>query len=73
MMKAEKKARAMVASRSLPDLIRDFEVTNTIYPVTVELATVRGWIMDELQKRNESAFWAWVESDDDSPRGYYVM
>ena len=28
-----------------------------------EIPTVRGWIMDELEKRNPAAFMAWIDGD----------
>jgi hypothetical protein len=34
---------------------------------------VRGWLMDELERRNFSAFDAWLEGDANfSPRKYFL-
>jgi len=33
-------------------------------PPSIELATVRGWMLDELEERNPDAFDAWMLSDD---------
>ena len=32
-------------------------------PISLELSTVRGWIMDELEKRNPEAFEKWLDLD----------
>ncbi len=70
-MTATEKARALIAKRSTEDLITDFEVTNDT-AMTPELPTVRGWIMDELEKRDFDAFAAWIDSEDESPRKYFI-
>ena len=36
-----------------------------------EVATVRGWIMDALESKNQVSFDNWVESLDDSPRAHF--
>ena len=63
-------AKAKLSARKTADLIRDFELTEAM-PMTPELPVVRGWIMEELESRNPDAFWAWVESDSDSPRAFF--
>jgi hypothetical protein len=63
-------AKAMIAERTTEELVTDFEVTNST-KMTVELSMVRGWLMDELEARNPDAFWAWIDSKDDSPRNYF--
>lgn len=70
MLNSEAVARAIVAARRTPDLVRDFEITEAL-PMTPELPTVRGWIMDELEHRDPAAFAAWIDSNDDSPREYF--
>ena len=38
-----------------------------------ELPIVRGWLMDELEKRNPVAFSCWLESNEPSPRKFFVV
>jgi hypothetical protein len=71
MTNAEKKARAMVARLSTAELVNQFELTETMQ-ISIETAMVRGWIMDELEKRNPEAFDAWIDSDEESPRNFYA-
>ena len=70
-MAHENAARAIIAIRKTSDLIADFELTNSL-DNSPQLFTVRGWIMDELERRDHKAYSAWVESDDDSPRKYFL-
>jgi hypothetical protein len=66
------KVRALMASRSMEDLVKDFEVTEEMQ-ISCELAEVRGWIMDELERRDEEAFWRWIdEGYSESPRKYFL-
>lgn len=67
---AESKARAIVAARTTKQLILDFEITEQL-PMTPELPTVRGWIMDELEARNPEAYWLWIDSNEESPRSFF--
>ena len=61
MTKQEKAAREMLANATLGDLLDEWELTsNTNDP---EIATVRGWLMDELESRNPKAFNAWLDLD----------
>ena len=57
--KTPEKAVALLRSRSLRELITDFLVTN--YHNEPEIYTVRGWILDELERRNPDAFFAWLD------------
>lgn len=52
---AEKNARAMLSRLSIEQLIKEFDMTEDIQ-ISLELSMVRGWIMDELEKRNPEAF-----------------
>jgi hypothetical protein len=70
MTTAEQKARKLIASRSTENLIKDFELTETNNDPYIP--TVRGWIMDELEKRDAEAFEKWIDSDDASPRNFYL-
>ena len=66
------KVKALMASRSLADLVKDFEVTEEMQ-ISCELAEVRGWIMDELERRDEEAFWRWIEEGySESPRRFFL-
>ena len=66
------KVKALMASRSMEDLVKDFEVTEDMQ-ISCELAEVRGWIMDELERRDEEAFWRWIdEGYEESPRKYFL-
>lgn len=70
-MKAtEQKAKNLLASRTTAQLIDCFELTEMMKP-SMEVATTRGWIMDELESRNPKAFDAWMDSEEDSPRKFY--
>ena len=72
MTSAEMTARNRLASRSLDQLLLDWELTEAL-PMTPELPIVRGWIMDEFRRRDAVAYDAWIEDDDldASPRKYY--
>ena len=59
---AEKNARAMLSRSSTEQLIKEFDMTEAI-PISLELSMVRGWIMDELEKRNPKAFDNWLDLD----------
>lgn len=72
MTNAEIKARARLANRTTEQLILDWELTDAL-PMTPELPTVRGWLMDEFKRRDAEAYEAWSEDEDldASPRKYY--
>lgn len=61
MTKAEMKAREMIANATLADLIDEWELTTNINKP--EISIVRGWLMDEFEKRNPQAFEKWLDSD----------
>lgn len=69
----EKKAREMISNLTLPELLDEWELTLNIN--TAEIHIVRGWLMDELEKRNPVAFDKWLESDEclDTELKYYMM
>ena len=56
------KAEALLRSRTTSQLVLDFLATTNNWDP--EIPTVRGWIMDELERRNPEAMEAWLESDD---------
>lgn len=63
--------QAQLNGMSTEKLVELFEETNK-QQMTSELGMVRGWIMDALEKRNEPAFLAWLESGTDSPREFFI-
>lgn len=69
-MTATEKAKILIQGRSTENLIADFELTDVINDENIP--TVRGWIMDELEKRNPEAFDKWIDSLDESPRKYFL-
>ncbi len=69
-MTATEKAKKLISERSTSDLIKDFELTELVNDENIP--TVRGWIMDELEKRNGEAFEKWIDSNEDSPRKFYI-
>ena len=68
---SETTARAMIAERSTYQLVLDFEESEK-RQMTDALPIVRGWLMDELEKRNKAAFDCWLESSESSPRKFFV-
>lgn len=62
MTKQEKQEREMLSNATLGDLLDEWELTTHIDDP--EIFTVRGWLMDELEKRNPEAFDAWLESEE---------
>ena len=57
-------ARAIIANRSTTQLCELFEETTKTAGCTIEEATVRGWIMDELEKRDAEAFNRWLDCEE---------
>lgn len=70
MAAAEKKARELISKLSLNQLLDQWELTSVINDENIP--TVRGWLMDELEKRNPEAFDKWLDSytEDDQLRKY---
>lgn len=57
----EAKARELISNQMLADLLDEWELTtNSNSPETY---TVRGWLMDEFEKRNPEAFNEWMDGD----------
>ena len=69
---AEQKAREMISNLTLGELLDEWELTTTNN--STEISTVRGWLMDELEKRNPEAFEKWLDEDypEDSDLKYYM-
>jgi len=64
------KAQQLIASLPMIKLIESFELTNSLK--TEEAPLVRGWLMDELEARNPTAFELFLDSIADSPREFYI-
>lgn len=71
-MTATEKAMEKLSTLSMSDLLLQWDLTETIS--NENIPTVRGWIMDELQKRDAKAFDSWMDDEDfeASPRKYYT-
>lgn len=66
----EEKARELISNQQLADLLDEWELTtNNPDP---EICTVRGWLMDEFEKRNPEAYNEWLdgEAEDNTLREY---
>ena len=70
MTTAEIKAREMISKRTTEQLVNDFELTDNINDVNI--SSGRGWIMDELEKRDSEAFDKWIDAYTDSPRDFFL-
>ena len=66
------KAHELIKQRTTYELIANFEATDDAEP-SQELPIVRGWLMDELEKRNPVAFDCWLESNEASPRKFFCV
>lgn len=56
------KLEALFAKMTTKGLVNAFVMTDDQHGE--EIPTVRGWIMDELEKRNPEAFEAWMDGND---------
>lgn len=61
MLPQEKAAREILANSTLGDLLDEWELTSTVNDP--EVYTVRGWLMDEFERRNPEAFNEWLDGD----------
>ncbi len=73
---AERMARKMIESRTTESLCEMFEVTKHSMGCPIEEAMVRGWIMDELKKRDAEAYDRWTGCEDlellDFPSRFFI-
>lgn len=60
-MTPTEKAKKLLRNRTTHDLIIDFIISGKTSGALIP--TVRGWIMDELERRNLSAFMRWLDQD----------
>jgi hypothetical protein len=69
----EKKAREMIARVSMETLLNTWELTAEML-CGLEVSMLRGWLMDELEKRNPEAFDKWLEGEaEDASLRKYMM
>lgn len=63
-----------ITTASLETLVGLWEQTNAA-PFSLDLATVRGWLMDELERRDPDGFNAWLEQDtpEDSDLWQFIL
>ncbi len=75
-MTPTERAKKLLKQRTLSQLFSDWDLTEAM-PMTAELPTVRGWIMEEFKRRDPEAFDRWMEIDPvtqselDSPRVWF--
>lgn len=73
---ATERAKKLLAQRTLTQLFTDWELTE-LMPMSAELPTVRGWILDEFMRRDSVAFEQWMDVNPatqpelDSPRVWF--
>jgi hypothetical protein len=67
---AEAKAREHMAVLTMPQIVDAFELTEGRHDPEIHI--VRGWLMDEMERRNPAAFEAWLMGTASSPRQYLL-
>ena len=69
---AEQKAKEIISKQTLEQLLDQWELTNVINDKHISI--VRGWLMEELEKRNPEAFNKWLDdySSDEDLRKYMI-
>lgn len=61
----------ILENATLAELLDELELTSGIR--TEEVAMVRGWIMDEIERRVPEAFTKWIDDmAEDSELKYYI-
>lgn len=74
---ADEKARAAMATRTMEQLLCCWDLTE-VMPLSQEVATTRGWLMEEFERRDPAAFDRWMDNDDDqhpekdTPRAWFI-
>lgn len=69
MTAAESKARARIEALTTTQILFQFDLTEKINNEYIPV--VRGWLMDELEKRDPEAFDEWLDSEEPTPRKFY--
>jgi len=65
------KLTALYARVTLDTLIESFEATDSMH--NPEIPTVRGWMMDEMERRNPEAFETWMMDEKCPPARQYFL
>lgn len=68
------KQQALITSRTNAQLVQDWVAIETL-KMSKEVAMVRGWLMDEIEKRFPVEFDKWMENcmDDDNIENYITV
>jgi len=61
-----------LSTKRLLELWDETERRHEAEGMTIELADVRGWIMDALNAKNPTAFDAWMEDYDSEPYKHFL-
>jgi len=71
-MSTPEKAKSVFNQMTTQQIVEAFEQTNG--QRGIEVAEVRGWLMDELNRRDPQAFEAWIDLcvSEDSPRKFFI-
>ena len=71
-MTKQKTAQTMLATRTMNELLTCWALTE-VAEMTPELATVRGWLLDEFKRRDPEAYERWMDDilDDAQPDAYF--
>jgi hypothetical protein len=62
---------AIFANLDMAQLIEAFEATDSRNDA--EVPTIRGWMMDEMERRNPKAFDAWMSGEATIPARKYFL
>lgn len=68
---AEKAARLLCAGQDLNTLLISWRITTSLV-MSPALAMARGWIMDELERRDPQAFDLWIDSLESNPDKFFL-
>ena len=65
-------AQSVLNQMTTQQIVEAFEQTDG--QIGIEVADVRGWLMDELNRRAPQAFEAWIDLcvSEDSPRKFFI-
>jgi hypothetical protein len=59
-------------SMDLQQVLCCWQIIDSMPCNKIEIADVRGWIMDELERRNPVAFEKWIDSCEDNPEPFFM-
>ena len=75
---ADEKARAAMATQTMEQLLCCWDLTEVML-LSQEVATTRGWLMEEFERRDPAAFGRWMDNDydqhpeKDTPRAWFTI